>query len=142
MPLQKHSIYPVAVEDLYLHYKPSLSLYWILPMYFTVEYSSHIGLYQIIHYQVMIGWIETMVQCWEYEVEIQTLMKGHSCYTTRGNAEVTLRHFVVVVPVSTYTHHTYIHKYCDFHSWWTTMACYLTDQVKFDQMLKKLATHA
>ena len=33
--------------------------------------------------------------------EIQILMKVHSCYTTRDNAEVTLRHAVVVVPVST-----------------------------------------
>ena len=36
-------------------------------------------------------------------MEIQTLMKGHSCYTTCDNAQVTLRHVVVVVPVSTLT---------------------------------------
>ena len=49
----------------------------------------------------MIWWIETMIQCWEQEVEIQTLMKGHPCYTTRDDAEVTLQHIVVVVLVST-----------------------------------------
>ena len=32
----------------------------------------------------------------------QTLMKGHLCYTTRDNAQVTLQHVVLVVPVSTY----------------------------------------
>ena len=69
-------------------------------------------------------------------------MKGHSCYTTCGNSEVTLRHDVVVVPVSTYTHKPCIHKYCDFHSWWTAVAWYLTDKVKSDQVLKNLATHA
>ena len=42
-----------------------------------------------------------MIQCWKYEVEIQTLVEGHSCYTTRDYDEVTLRHAVVVVPVST-----------------------------------------
>ena len=55
----------------------------------------------MIHYPVIIWWIETMIQCWEYEVDIQTLMKGHSCYTNRDNAEVTLWHAVAVVPVST-----------------------------------------
>ena len=82
-----------------------------------------------------------MIQCWEYEMEIQTLMKGHFCYTTRDNDEVTLRHDVVVVPVSTYTHQPYIHKYCDFHYWWKVVAWYFTDQVKSDRLLKKLATH-
>ena len=42
-----------------------------------------------------------MIQCWEKEVDIQTLMKGHLCYTIRDNAEVKLRHTFVVVPVST-----------------------------------------
>ena len=37
-----------------------------------------------------------MIQCWEYEVEIQKLMKVHSCYTTCDNAEVALQHSVVV----------------------------------------------
>ena len=75
-------------------------------------------------------------------MEIQTLMKVHSCYITRDNAEVTLRHVVVVVPVSTLTHQPCIHKYCDFHHWWTMVVWYLTDQVKSDRVLKKLATHA
>ena len=69
-------------------------------------------------------------------------MKVHSCCTSCDNAELTLRHAVVVVPVTTYTHQPCIHKYCDFHSWWTAMAWYLTDQVKSDQVLKKLATLA
>ena len=47
----------------------------------------------------MIWFIEAMIQCWEYEVEIQTLMKVRSCYTNRDNSEVTLRHAVVVEPV-------------------------------------------
>ena len=101
MTLQTYLIYPVAVEDLDLHYNPSLFLYRLLPMYFFVEYSHHIGFYQMINYPLMIWWIETIIQCWEYELEIQTLMKGESCYTTHDNAEVTLRHAVVVVPVST-----------------------------------------
>ena len=42
-----------------------------------------------------------MIQYWEYVVEIQTLTKGHLCYTNRDNAEVTLRHDVVIVLVST-----------------------------------------
>ena len=75
-------------------------------------------------------------------MEIQTFMKGHSCYTTRDNAEVTLRHVVFIVPVSTKTHQPCIHKYFDFHYWWTAVACYLTDQEKSDGVLKKLATHA
>ena len=75
-------------------------------------------------------------------MEIQTLMKGNLCYTTRDNAEVTLRHVFVVVPVSTYTHQPCIHKYCDSHHWWTAVAWYLTDQEKSDRVLKKLATHA
>ena len=29
---ETHSIYHVMVEDLDLHYKPSLYLYWLLPM--------------------------------------------------------------------------------------------------------------
>ena len=70
-------------------------------MLLVVEYSHQLGFYQMIHYQVIIWWIEKMIQCWEYEVEIQTLMKGHLCYTTRDNAQVTLRHVVVIVPVST-----------------------------------------
>ena len=74
-------------------------------------------------------------------MEIQTLMKGHLCYITRDNAEVTLHNVVVVVPVSTYTHQPCIHKYCDFHYWWTAVAWHLTDQVKSDLVLKKLATN-
>ena len=31
----------------------------------------------------------------------KTLMKGHSCYTDHDSAEVTLRHSIVVFPVST-----------------------------------------
>ena len=69
-------------------------------------------------------------------------MKGHFCYTTRDNAEVKLKHDVVVVPVSTKIHQPCIHKYCDFHSWWTALAWYLTDQVNSNQVLKKLATLA
>ena len=69
-------------------------------------------------------------------------MKGNLCYTTRDNAEVTLRNDVAVVPVSTYTDQPCIHKYCDFQSWWTAVAWYLTDQVKSDQVLKKLAAMA
>ena len=61
-------------------------------------------------------------------MEIQTFMKGHSCYTTRDNAELILRHVVVVVPVSTWKHQPCIHKYCDFRYWWTAVAWYLTDQ--------------
>ena len=83
-----------------------------------------------------------MIQCWEQEVEIQTLMKGYSCYTTRDKAEVTLCNAVVVVPVSTQTDQPSIHKYCDFHFWWTSVAGYLADQMKYDRVLKKLATHA
>ena len=74
-------------------------------------------------------------------MDIQTLIKGHSCYTTRDNDEVTLLHVVFVVPVPTYTHPPCIHKYCDFNSWWTAVAWYLTDQVKSERVLKKLATH-
>ena len=107
---------------------------------FVVEYQRQLGFYQMIHHPVMIWSIETMIKCWEQEVEIQTLMKGHSCYTTRNNYEVTLRHAVVSVFVSIQTHQPCIHKYCDFHSWWT--AVYLTDQVKSDQVLKKLVTLA
>ena len=69
-------------------------------------------------------------------------MKGRSCYITCDKSELTLRHDFVVVPVSNYTHQPCIHKYCNFHSWWTAVACYLTDQVKSDQILKKLATMA
>ena len=68
-------------------------------------------------------------------------MKGHLCYTTRDNSEVTLQHAVVVVPVSTYTHQPYIYKYCDLHYWWTAVEWYLKDQVKSNWVLKKLATH-
>ena len=67
-------------------------------------------------------------------------MKGHLCYTTRNNAEVTLRHTVVVVPLSTKTRQPCIHKYCDFYSWWKAVAWYLTDKVNYDQVLKKLET--
>ena len=73
-------------------------------------------------------------------MEIQTLMKGYSFYTTRDNGELTVMHAVVVVLVSTYTYQPFIQKYCDFQSWWTEVAWYLTDQVKYDQLLKKLAT--
>ena len=69
-------------------------------------------------------------------------MKGHSCYTTLDNAEVTLRHAVAVVPVPNYTHRPFIHKYCDLRYWWTAVDWYLADQVKSDRVLKKLATHA
>ena len=75
-------------------------------------------------------------------MEKQTLMKGHSCYTTRDNYEVTLRNVVVVVPVSNYIHQPCIHKYSDFHRWLVVVAWYLTDQEKSDWVLKKLATHA
>ena len=83
-----------------------------------------------------------MIQCWELEVEIQTFMKVHSCYTTRDNSEVTLQHVFVVVPVSTYTHQPCVHRYFYFHYWWTAVAWYLTDQVKSDRVLQNLATHA
>ena len=73
-------------------------------------------------------------------MEIKTLMKGNSCYTTSDNAEVTLQHAVVVVPVSSYINQPCIHKYCDLHDWWTELAWYLTDQVNSYQVLKKLAT--
>ena len=32
LPLQTHHIYIVVVEDIALHYQPSLSLYWLLSM--------------------------------------------------------------------------------------------------------------
>ena len=67
-------------------------------------------------------------------------MKGRSCYTTRDNSEVTLRHAVAVVPVPTYTHPPCINKYCDLHSWWTSLAWYLTDQMNSYQVSKKLVT--
>ena len=72
---------------------------------------------------------------------MQKLMKGHFCYKTCDSSEVTLRHTVVVVPVSTYTHQLCIHKYCDFHYWWMAVSWYLTDQVKSDQVSKKIVTH-
>ena len=75
-------------------------------------------------------------------MEKQTLMKGHSCYTTRDNAQVTLQHVVVVVLVSTYTHQPCIHKYSDFHHRLVVVAWYLTDQENSDRVLKKLANHA
>ena len=75
-------------------------------------------------------------------MEIQTLMKGRSCYTTHDNSEVTLCHAVVVAPVSTLTHPPCIHKYCKLHSRWTAVAWYLTDQLKSDQVSKKLVTVA
>ena len=75
-------------------------------------------------------------------MKIQSFMKGCSCYTNRDNAEVTLWHAVVIVPVSTSTHPPCIHKYCDFCSWWTAVAWYLTDQLKYDQVLKNLAALA
>ena len=55
----------------------------------------------MIHYLVMIWWNETIIQCWEQEVEIQTVMKSYYFYKNRDNAEATLRNDVVVVPVST-----------------------------------------
>ena len=55
----------VVVENLDLHYHPSLYLYWLLPMWFVVEYSHHTFFYQMIYYQVIIWLIETMIQCWE-----------------------------------------------------------------------------
>ena len=69
-------------------------------------------------------------------------MRGRLCYTTHDNAEVKLRNAVFVVPVSTYTHPPYMHKYCDLHYWWTAVAWYLTDQLNSDQVLKNLATLA
>ena len=141
LPMKAHSIYPVAVEDLDLHYTPSLSLYWLLPMQLVVEYSCQLGFYQMVHYKLMIWWTETAIQCWEQEVEIQILMRVHYCYTTRNNSEVTLRHAVVVMPDSTQTHQPYIHKYCDFHYWWTAVEWYLKDQLKANRALNKLATH-
>ena len=75
-------------------------------------------------------------------MEIQTLIKGNVCYTTRDNYEVVLLHSVVVVTVSTETHQPCIYKYCDLHSWWTVGAWYLTDQVKSNQVLNNLAVHA
>ena len=75
-------------------------------------------------------------------MEIQTLMKGFFCYTTRDNSEVILQHVVFVVPVSTYTLPPCIYKYCDFHYWWTAVAWYLMDQLKSHQLLNKLATMA
>ena len=65
----------------------------------VVEYSCQIGFYQMIQYPVMVCLIKTMIKCWEWLVEIQKFMKGHLCYTTRDNAEVTLRHDVFVMPV-------------------------------------------
>ena len=135
-------MYHVVVEDLALSYQPSLYMYWILPMCFVVEQSFQIGLYQMIYYPMMIWWIETMIQCWEQEVVIQTLMKIHFCYTNRDNYEVKLQHAIVVVPVETYTHQPCIHKCCNFHSWLMAVAWYLTYKVKSDQVLKKLATLA
>ena len=70
------------------------------------------------------------------------IINGHSCYTTREYSEITLNNSVVIFLVSNYTHQPCIHKYCDFHYWWTAVAWYLTDQVKSDRLLKKLATHA
>ena len=73
-------------------------------------------------------------------MEIQKLMKVHSCYTSRESYEVTLRHAVVLVTVSTLTHQPCVHIYCDFCFWWMALAWYLTDRVKSDQVLKNLAT--
>ena len=69
-------------------------------------------------------------------------MKDHLCHIPRDNANVTLWNAVVAVTVSTYTHQPCIHKYCDFHYWWTAMAWYLKDQVKSNWVLKKLETCA
>ena len=69
-------------------------------------------------------------------------MKGRQLYTTRDNDEVTLCHAVLIVQVSTQTHKLCTHKYCDFRSWWTAVAQYLTDQLKYDQVLKNLMTLA
>ena len=74
-------------------------------------------------------------------MEIQTFMEGHPYYQTSDSTEVTLQHAAVFVPVSTYTHQPFIHKYCDFCYWWTSVACHLTDQVKSERILKKLETH-
>ena len=65
LTLQTHSVDPLAVEDIDLHYKPSLSLYRLLLMFLVAEYSRQLIFYQIIHYQVMIWWIETVIQVWE-----------------------------------------------------------------------------
>ena len=65
LPMKTHSIYPMAVEDLDIHYKPSLSLYRLIPMYLVVEYSRQLGFYQIIHYPVIILLVDTMIQCLE-----------------------------------------------------------------------------
>ena len=73
-------------------------------------------------------------------MKIQTFRRARYCYTTRDNSEVTLRHAVVVVPVSTYTHQLCIHTYCDFRFWWMAVAWYLMDQVKYYWVLEKLAT--
>ena len=73
-------------------------------------------------------------------MEIQILMKGHPCYTTRDNAEVTLWHSVVVVTVSNYKHQPCIHKYWDLNYWWMAVAWYLKDQVKSNWVFKNLAT--
>ena len=72
-----------------------------MAIYLLYEYSNQIYFYRMIHYPVMIWLIEKMIQYWEYEVDIQTSMKGCSCYTTSDNSEVTLQHDVVVVIVST-----------------------------------------
>ena len=53
------------MEDLDLHCQPSMYLYRLLPMWFVVEYSRHLGLYQMTHEPVIIWLIETIIQCWE-----------------------------------------------------------------------------
>ena len=69
-------------------------------------------------------------------------MKVCLCYKTLDNAEVTLCHAVAVALVSTYIHPPWIPKYCDFRSWWTSMAWYFTDQLNSDQVSKELVTLA
>ena len=69
-------------------------------------------------------------------------MKGYLLYTTCDNDELTLRHAIVILPVSTYTHQPFIHKYCNFHYWWTAVAWYLMYKVKSDKVLKNLAARA
>ena len=75
-------------------------------------------------------------------MEIKKIMKGCLCYKNRDNAEVKLWNAVVVVPVSTWTNPPCIHKYSDFCCWWKTVVWYLTDQMKSEQVLKKLVTLA
>ena len=45
---------------------------------------------------------------------------------------------LILSTVSIYTHPPCMHKYCDFRSWWTAVAWYLTDQQKSDQVSRSL----